>query len=437
MGRASPRVDPRHTAGVRVQLLTATDPQPDFLELPWDTPLAEWPNDLLVHPPRGVHRHVVVFVRAVDKLWALKELPGSLVEHEFAMLRQLRKLNLPVVRPVGTVTGRVDGLDDVLITRHLPFSLPYRHVVGAQAVPLLRDSMLDALAGLLVRLHLVGFFWGDCSLSNTLWRRDAGALSAYLVDAETSIFRDHLSDGQRYEELEIARLNILGGLSDLDAMGRLPSDLDPVDFIDDLVRRYEALWSEITRADVIGPHERYKIDARLARLNDLGFDTGELMLEPSDYGSVLRFAPKVVEEGHHRRQLERQTGIVALENQARVLLNDMRSYAANVHRVEGREVPEAVAGYRWLIEVYEPTLAAVPGDLLDRRQPSELVAEIIAYRANRASELGTDIKLVDAAVEFAARVLTHQPSEFDILDVDEPVLAEPVLAEPDPESTER
>lgn len=404
---------------MRLQILTASDPQPDFLALPWHQPLDQWPDELLVHPPRGVHRHVVVFVRAEDKLWALKELPGELVPHEFSMLRQLRTLHLPVVRPVGTVTERANGLDDVLITRHLPFSLPYRLMIGAEAVPHLRDSMIDALVGLLVRLHLAGFFWGDCSLSNTLFRRDAGALSAYLVDAETSTFRDTLSDGQRGEELEIARLNILGGLSDLEAMGRLPDDLDPVDVIDELELRYERLWSEVTRVDVIGPDERFKIDQRLQRLNELGFDTGELLLEPSDDGSVLRFAPTVVEEGHHRRQLERLTGIGALENQARVLLNDVRSYAAHMHRTTGREAPEAVAGYQWLVEVYEPTLAAIPEDLHDRRQPAELVAEIIEHRAAVARAAGRDVKLVDAAADFATNVLAHQPAESGLLDEDD------------------
>ena len=66
--------------------------------------------------------------------------------------------------------------------------LPYRVVAlrARPAIPYLGDRLLDALVGLLVRLHLAGFFWGDCSLSNTLFRRDAGALSAYVIDTETS-----------------------------------------------------------------------------------------------------------------------------------------------------------------------------------------------------------------------------------------------------------
>ena len=57
--------------------------------------------------------------------------------------------------------------------------------------------MLDAVTQLLVRLHLAGFFWGDCSLSNTLFRRDAGALTAYVVDVETGELHPELSNGQR------------------------------------------------------------------------------------------------------------------------------------------------------------------------------------------------------------------------------------------------
>ena len=68
---------------------------------------------------------------------------------------------------------------------------------------------------LLVRLHLAGFFWGDVSLSNTLFRRDAGAFAAYLVDAETGELHDRLSDGQREHDLDIARVNIAGELMDL------------------------------------------------------------------------------------------------------------------------------------------------------------------------------------------------------------------------------
>ncbi|MFN2629163.1 MAG: hypothetical protein ABR569_11060 [Gaiellaceae bacterium] len=72
--------------------------------------------------------------------------------------------------------------------------------------------MLNAFAELLVRLHLAGFIWGDCSLFNTLFRRDAGALSAYLVDAETGELHGQVSDGQRRYDLDIAKENFAGEL---------------------------------------------------------------------------------------------------------------------------------------------------------------------------------------------------------------------------------
>ena len=73
---------------------------------------------------------------------------------------------------------------------------------------------------LLVQLHLAGIYWGDCSLSNTLFRRDAGALQAYLVDAETAeIHPARLSPVLRHHDLEIMVENIDGDLVDLEALG--------------------------------------------------------------------------------------------------------------------------------------------------------------------------------------------------------------------------
>ena len=98
-----------------------------------------------------------------------------------------------MVQAVGVVANRTtpDGepLDAALVTKHLRFSLPYRALFSRRLDPDLEPKLLDALAELLVRLHLAGFAWKDCSLSNTLFRRDAGALAAYLVDAETGEMR--------------------------------------------------------------------------------------------------------------------------------------------------------------------------------------------------------------------------------------------------------
>ena len=207
--------------------LVARTGHPSFLDLPWNEPLEDWESERFVNLIRGISRHVVRFVDYDGVLYALKELPERPARREWTLLRRLEGQELPVVEAVGIVTERGEDLDAILITRHLEYSLPYRALFSGAAIPDLRTHLLNALAELLARLHIRGFFWGDCSLSNALFRRDAGALSAYLVDAETGELHGQLSDGQRAYDLDIAQTNIVGELLDVDAEVGLPPDLDP------------------------------------------------------------------------------------------------------------------------------------------------------------------------------------------------------------------
>jgi hypothetical protein len=398
---------------VRLHLATSGASQPDFLDLPFDQPLDDWPDELVIDIPKGVHRHPVRFIPSGDALFALKELPGKLAHHEWRLLRHLDDENIPVVEAVGVVDERDGDLDDVLITRHLEYSMPFRHMFARNQLPHFREALVDAIAVLIVRLHLGGFFWGDCSLSNTLFLRDAGALSAYVVDVETAELHDRLSDGQRVHDLDIMQVNVLGGLSDLEAQQGLPEGLDPVDIAESLRSRYEALWTELTSQDVVPAGERWRIDDRLRRLNELGFDTGEIEML-SDHDGV-RFRPVVVEAGHHRRQLQRLTGIEAQENQARRLLNDMASWRAFVEQSDGVHLPDGVAAYRWLSEVFEPALAAIPAELTDRRDRAELFHEVLAHRDHLRESEGRDMRVPAAAAEFVANVLPSEAQERTVL----------------------
>src|SRR6202035_1352654 len=186
----------------------------------------------------------------------------------------LDRLFIPVVEVAALVTGRqLEGprppdsveLEAVLITRHLDFSLPYRRVLGATgADEALGDRLLDGLVNLLGRLHGAGFFWGGCSLSHTLSRRDAGALGAYVVDTETGELHPQLSDGQRSQDVMVAEENIAGELLDITAEG-LVHRMDPLGAAEELRRRYESLWSELTQEVALAPDPRYLIDERLQR----------------------------------------------------------------------------------------------------------------------------------------------------------------------------
>jgi hypothetical protein len=414
--------------------LVARTGHPDFLDFPWDRPLAEWDDPRLVDYARGISRHVVRFVSEGGRAYALKETSLALAEREYGLLGWLAEEGLPAVEPVGVVRGRTDAagepLASVLITRHLDFSLPYRTLFTGRGVPDLRSRLIDALAVLLVRLHLNGFFWGDCSLSNVLFRRDAGALAAYLFDAETGERRPQLSDGQRGHDLTVATENVAGELLDLGAARRLPSDVDPLETAEALDRRYAELWAELTREEVVAPGERHRVEARLRRLNEMGFDVEEFELVRTAAGPELRVVARVLEEGHHSRRLAALTGLRVQENQARRLLHDMAEFRAWVQRTTGHDMPEAVAAYRWLTEAFEPALARVPEDLRQRLDPAELFHEILEHRWYLAESRGREVTTEEAVDDYVETELRDRTAELRILpepDPDAEALADPTL----------
>jgi Domain of unknown function (DUF4032)/Lipopolysaccharide kinase (Kdo/WaaP) family len=395
--------------------ITSALVDPSLLELPWSTPLEEWPADYLVALPQGLSRHVVRFVRLDGTVYAVKETRERIAEREYDLLRALERVDAPAVEAVAIVADRVaaDGepLEPVLVTRHLQFSLPYRAVFSHTLRPETMNRLLDALAALLVRMHLLGFFWGDCSLSNTLFRRDAGAFAAYLVDAETGALHLRLSNGQRSEDLEIARTNIFGESLDLQAAGLLHDAIDPEQVSDEVVRRYETLWHEVTYEEKADSDTRRYIDKRIRCLNELGFDVEEVAISIVD--NQIRIRPKVVDAGHHSRRLLRLTGLDAEENQARKLLNDLDAY-----RVESDLPDESQAAHRWLTEVFEPVVRAVPPPLRRKLEPPEVFVQIIEHRYHLSERAGRDVGLAPAVQSFLNDVLIHRPDEQAILGFD-------------------
>jgi len=395
--------------------IVARTGHPSFLDLPWDEPLEEWTSPRLVSLIRGISRHVVRFVEYDGALYAIKELPERPARREWTLLRRLEDVDLPVVEAVGIVTERDGDLDAALITQHLEFSLPYRALFGAEGMPDLRTHLLNALAELLARLHLRGFFWGDCSLSNALFRRDAGALSAYLVDAETGELHGSLSDGQRGYDLDIAQQNIVGELLDVDAQVGLPTDLDPDETGEEVVRRYQALWSELTRVETFGPRERFKLDQRLHGLNDLGFDVEEIQLEATPGGYLLRLDPHVVEPGHHRHRLLRLTGLDAQERQARRMLNDIARFREAEERRQHRKLSESVIASRWRQEVFEPTVNAVPVELQSRLPAAEVFHQVLEHRWFLSERAGKDVGIDEAVRSYVESELPHYAPERIVL----------------------
>lgn len=399
--------------------ITAAAPDPALLDLPWAVPLEDWPDSTLAALPRGISRHVVRFARLSGRVIAVKEIKEELARREYGLLRLLQRLDVPSVEPVGVVTGRMsaDGLplDDALITRHLQFSLPYRALFSQNLRPDTAQRLVDALAVLLVRLHLTGFYWGDVSLSNTLFRRDAGSFAAYLVDAETGELHNTLSNGQRENDLEVARVNIAGELMDLEAGGLLDADADPVGVSELIVRRYRTLWAELTDSESFEAGERWRVDARIRHLNTLGFDVGELAITTDIGGATVQIQPKVVDAGHHSRRLLRLTGLDAGENQARRLLNDLDSYRAATDR-QGDS--EEIVAHDWLSHVFEAVVHAVPRQLGSKLEPAEVFHEVLEHRWYMSERLGHDVDLPQVVADYVTTVLPAKPDEAAVLGVD-------------------
>jgi hypothetical protein len=399
--------------------IIAARPDPALLDLPWELPLEDWPESTLAALPRGISRHVVRFVRLSDRVLAVKEIKADLARREYGLLRLLNKLDLPCVEPFGIITGRVDAagepLDDALLTRHLRFSLPYRALFSQSLRPDTAQRLIDALAVLLVRVHLAGLWWGDVSLSNTLFRRDAGAFAAYLVDVETGELHDVLTDGQREHDLDIATINIAGEFMDLEAGGFLPEGTDPIETARTIVARYRDLWRELTELERFERGDRWRVDRRIQRLNDLGFDLGELSMSTDIGGTQIQIQPKVVDAGHHSRRLLRLTGLDVEENQARRLLNSADSYRASKDRQNDDE--EQVA-HDWLTRVYEPVVTAVPRELAGKLEPAEVFHEVLEHQWYASEKAQHDIPLREAIDDYVTTVLPNKPDEAAVLGVD-------------------
>ena len=401
--------------------ILATKPNHELVRLPWDVPLEEWPDEHVIPLPRGISRHVVRFVRVGEHTCAVKETDELIARREYHLLRDLQKLGLPTVVPQAVVTGRKDRagewLPSALVTRHLRFSLPYRSLFArgmrADSLPLL----IDALVVLLVRLHLAGFYWGDVSLSNVLFRRSAGEFAAYLVDAETGELKPKLSDQQRVYDVTVARENVFAELLDLQAGELLESHFEPLEVANMLEERYSALWTALTSETRFAADEMWRLEQWVESLNELGFDVDEMDIATEADGSQVRLKPRVVEAGHHSRELRTLTGLDVEEGQARRLLNDIAWFSAHLDLDNDKR---EVAANRWLTEIYEPLVAMVPRELRGRLDPAEVFHEVLVHRWYLSERAGCEVDIFDTARDYIETVLAAKPDEALAAPADDP-----------------
>lgn len=382
--------------------------------LPWNQSLELWPEDPHLTEKRGISRHIVRLVRSTDdpdsEVYAVKETVSEFANREYKILRELKQLDAPSVQSVAVVEGRTDAENEelpcALVTRFLPYSLPYRVLLSGKDVTAEDVTLMaNALALLLVRLHLLGFWWGDCSLSNTLFRRDAEGFAAYLVDAETGEFQKTLSDGQREHDLEIAHFNVAAELEDLALSGVLYPGMDPIRASSALIKRYHRLWAALKERQVLDPKDRHAVERAMRQLHDLGFAVEEVSVqleEGNENSGKLYFTPKLVAAGYHKNRLRELMGLDTEELQAKRLL-------ASFDRYRGREKspkpPVHDSARRWLEEVFNPTVALIPTELQGRIEVAQFFHEALEHRWYLSEKAGHDVGLEFAAQSYVTEIL--------------------------------
>ncbi len=374
-----------------------------LIDLPWQQPLERWQAEGVAFRELriGPSRHLVRFLDSGLTVYALKEEPLDIARAEFDVLRRLEDTGLPAVATIG-LSESPQRRTGILVTEYLRHSLQYRRLLmRVQRGPSAhRERLLDAMAWLLAELHRAGVYWGDCSLANTLFRRDGDRIQAYLVDAETSEIHPALSDGQRAHDLDVAVENVGFGLADLAAeLGYVDWD-DAVVAAESVRTRYAGLWAELHETPELRAGDRRAVEGRIRRLHEMGFSVDEIELEPGTSAGRVRLRLAVANRRYHARTLARLTGVQALENQARLLLNDLREYQLWLAWNERPGLDEAAGAESWLNDVFEVTVSRIEGHVGVGRDLVQAYCDLLEHKWLMSEQAGGDVGLEAALVSY-------------------------------------
>lgn len=418
------------------------EPSVELLSLPWRRRLAEWDVTRVAFRdvPVGPSRHLVRFVEADGRLWALKDLPRRIALHEYEVLRAIEARELTAVRAAGVVLQPEDSA--ILVTHYLERSWQYRRLLMRVpwAMAAHRARLFDAMAALLVDLHRSGVYWGDCSLANTLFRRDGQRIEAWMVDAETAEYHPVLSDGQRQADLEIVVENVAGGLLDVAARREEPPESLAAVFDEarSVVERYQQLWDLLHHEPVMALSDTAGVGSRVRSLEEAGFSIDEVRLEsasadePSDDQAdgpaeePVRVRVAVGGRRFHSGRLRALTGLSVGEGQAEVLMRALLAHRDRMERELGRPVSEQEAARHWMDEVYRPGAKAAHqavGGVGDRAQA---YCDLLEVRWLLSEQAGHDVG-DEPALEALARRATPGGSAANMAFVEMPTAELPAI----------
>lgn len=347
--------------------------------------------------PSGVHRHPVVFVAYEEGVYAIKELPVRVARNEYHVLGEIQELTHRAAEPAGLVERTwLDSHEEqsaAVITRYVEHAFPFRSLVTGPGFGARRRQIVDALASLMVELHLSGFFWGDCSLSNALYRYDAGEIESIMIDAETSEIHESLSTGQREHDIAILTENVAGEMADIAAMSGAALDDADLWLGEDIANRYGDLWKELNEELVITTDEGYRIRERINRLNDMGFSVHDVEIEPTAEGRLVKMKARVGGRTFNSDRLASITGIDASENQARVILGDLSYYLAK-NQYDSR-TQKSVGVFKWLTDVFQPLIDRISAGW-HGEDPLQGYTDFLHHRMTLATMRQTDVSNEEA-----------------------------------------
>jgi hypothetical protein len=182
---------------------------------------------------------------------------------------------------------------------------------------------------------------------------------------------------------------------------QLGQDLDEadLDFGTDVIARYEELWNELREDPVIASDERHLIRARIKRLNDLGFEVGDVSLIPDESGgNRVRMLVTVGGRNYHSNRLRQLTRIDASENQARQILSDLHYHRA---RDPFRSAPtKDLSAMMWRVQVFEPLMERIKHDV-PHIEPVQAYTDFLHHRFNLSYSQGRDVPSAEAYVNWA------------------------------------
>jgi hypothetical protein len=182
-----------------------------------------------------------------------------------------------------------------------------------------------------------------------------------------------------------------------------------------VIERYERLWELLTAPQTMGEDEWWRIEQRLRKLNELGFDVAQIQINEKDGDPKVMVQTQVVDAGHHRRRLFSLTGIDVQENQARRILNDLDTYRSQAVMPQ-TEVDEDTVAHHYVTDVYDPVIEAIPRALAEKLEPAEVFHEVLEHRWFLSQAAGREVSMEQATQSYLHTVLRFRPDEKAFLD---------------------